>query len=114
VVDVELVEVRDPAYPSNPEEARRRSRSDRRNEPGAVPQRERSSSSFSKEAPGTREDQPGAGEVVVLAKDEVRGEITGGPRPKESRGLGTEPVEQVAELCSLHGSKSISAISREF
>jgi hypothetical protein len=39
--------------------------------------------------------------VVVLAEDEVRGEIAGGPRLEEGRCLGTELVEQVAELCSL-------------
>ena len=39
----------------------------------------------------------------MLAQDEVRGEIAGRPRREESRCLGTEFVEQVAELCSLDG-----------
>ncbi len=41
--------------------------------------------------------------MVPLAQDEVRGEIAGRPRREESRCLGTEFVEQVAELCSLDG-----------
>ena len=101
MVDEELVEVRDPAYPSDAEEAWRRSRSDRRNKPGEVPLRERCSSSFSEAGPRTGQDEPGAGEVVAFAEDEVRGEIAGGPRPKESRRVGTELIEHVAELCSL-------------
>ena len=49
------------------------------------------------------QDKPGAGEVVALAQDKVRGEITGRPGREERRCLGTESVEQVAELCSLEG-----------
>ena len=41
--------------------------------------------------------------MVVLAEDEVRGEIAGCPRPEEGWCLGTESVEQVGELCSLDG-----------
>jgi len=37
VVDEELVEVGEPVYPSDPEEAGRRSRLDRRNKPVEVP-----------------------------------------------------------------------------
>jgi hypothetical protein len=59
VVDEELIEARQPAHPSDAEEARRRSRSDRRNEPCEVPQRERSSSSFSQAAPRTGRTSPG-------------------------------------------------------
>ena len=66
-------------------------------------ERERSSSSFGEAAPRTGQDEPGAGERVVLAEDEVRGEIAGRPRLEESRCVGTELVEQVAELCSLDG-----------
>lgn len=102
MVDEEFVEVREPAHPSDAEQAWRRSRSDRRNEPCKVPQRERSSSSFSKAAPRTRQDKPGASEVVALAEDEVLREIAGRPRLEESWCLGTELVEQVAELCSLN------------
>jgi hypothetical protein len=103
VVDEELIEVREPAHPSDAEEAWRRSRSDRRNEPSEVPQRERSSSSFGQAAPRTGQDKPGASEVAALAQDEVCGEIAGRPRREESRCLGTEFVEQAAELCSLDG-----------
>ena len=103
VVDEELIEAREPAHPSDAEEAWRRSRPDRRNEPCEVPQRERSSSSFSQAAPRTGQDKPGASEVVALAQDEVRGEIAGRPRREESRCPGTEFVEQVSQLCSLDG-----------
>jgi hypothetical protein len=104
VVDEELVEVREPAHPSHPEEARGRSRSDGRNEPGEVLQRERSSSSsFREAAPATGQGEPGAGERVVLAEDEMCGEIAGRPRIQKSRRLGTERVEQVAQLCSFDG-----------
>ncbi len=102
VMDEELVEAREPAHPSDAEEAWRRSRSDRRHEPCKVPARERSSSSFSEAGPRTGQDKAGAGEVA-LAEDEVRGEIAGRPRREESRCLGTELVEQVAELYSLGG-----------
>ena len=103
VVDEELIEAREPAHPSDAEEARRRSRSDSRSEPCEVPQRERSSSSFSQAAPPTGQDKPGASKVVALAQDQVRGDIAGRPRREESRCLGTEFAEQVAELCSLGG-----------
>jgi hypothetical protein len=111
VVDEELVEVGDPAHPSDAEEAWRRSRSDRRAEPCKVPQRKRSSSSFSQTAPPAGQDKPRAGEVVALAEDQVRGEIAGCPRLKERRCLGTELVEQVAELCSLDGVKELGHIA---
>ena len=101
VVDEVLIEAREPAHPSDAEEAWRRSRSDRRNEPCEVPQRERSSSPFSQAAPRTGQDEPGSSEVVVLAEDEVRGEIAGRPRREERRCPGTEFAEQVAELRSL-------------
>jgi hypothetical protein len=103
VVDEELIEARQPAHPSDAEEAWRRSRSDRRNEPCEVPQRERSPSSFGQAAPRTGQDKPGASEVVALAQDQVRGEIASRPRREESRSPGTEFAEQVAELCSLDG-----------
>src|SRR5260221_5933877 len=103
VVDEELVEAPEPAHPSDAEEAWRGARSDRRNEPCEVPQRKRSSSSFRQAAPRTGQDKPGASEVVALAQDEVRGEVAGRPRREEGRCLGTELVEQVAELCSLDG-----------
>jgi hypothetical protein len=105
VVDEELVEVRHPAHPSDAEETWRRPRSDHRREPGKVPQRERSSSSFSQAPPPSGQDKPGAGEVVALADDQVRGEIAGRPRLKERRCLRTKLIEQVAELCSLDGVK---------
>ena len=46
VVDEELVEVREPAHPSDAEEAWRWSRSDRCDEPCEVPHRERSSATI--------------------------------------------------------------------
>jgi hypothetical protein len=103
VVDEELVKVREPAHPSEAEEAWRRSGSNRRYEPGKIPPREPSSSSFSESAPPTGQDKTWAGEVVALAKDEVSGEIAGRPRREQSRCLGTELLEQVAKLCSLSG-----------
>src|SRR6266540_6331919 len=103
VMDEELIEAREPAHPSDAEEAWRRSRSDRGNEPCEVPQRERSSSPFRQAAPRTGQDKPGASEVAALAQDQVRGEIAGRPRREESGCLGTEFAEQVAELCSLDG-----------
>jgi len=111
VVDEELIEAREPAHPSDAEEAWRRSRSDRRNEPCKVPQRERSSSSSNQAAPPTGQDKPGASEVVALAEDQVRGEIAGRPRREDGRCLGTEFVEQVAELCSLDGVKELGHIA---
>jgi hypothetical protein len=103
VVDEELIETRQPAHPSDAEQARRRSRPDRRDEPGEVPQRERSLSPFRHAAPRTGQDKPGASEVVALAQDQVRGQIAGRPRREESRCLRTEFAEQVAEPCPLDG-----------
>jgi hypothetical protein len=103
VVDEELVEVRNPTHPSDAKEARRWSGSDHRGEPSEVAERERSPSSFREAAPRTGQDEAGAGEGVVLAEDEVCGEIAGRPRLQESRRVGAELVEQVAELCSLDG-----------
>lgn len=103
VVDEEFVEVREPAHPSDAEQAWRRSRSDRRNKSCKVFQRKRCSSSFRKTAPRTRQDKSGASEVVALTQDEVRREIAGRPRLEKSRCLGTELVEQIAELCSFDG-----------
>ena len=40
--------------------------------------------------------------MVVLAEDEVRGEIAGSPRLQQSWRLRTELIEQVAELCSFN------------
>ena len=82
VVDEELVEAREPAHPSDAEEAWRRSRPDRRNEPGKVPQRERSSSPFRQAAPRTGQDKPGAGEVS---------RARAGPGARRDRGSSTAP-----------------------
>jgi hypothetical protein len=60
-------------------------------------------SSFGQPTPGAGQDESGSGEAVVLADDEVRGEIAGRPRLEEGWRLGTELVEQVAEPRSLDG-----------
>jgi len=111
VVDEELVEAWEPAHPFDAEEAWRRSRSERRNEPGEVPQRERSSSPFRQAAPRTGQDKPGASEVAALAQDQVRGQIAGRQRRQERRCQGTEFLEQVAELRPLDGVKELSHIA---
>jgi hypothetical protein len=103
VVDEELVEVRETAHPSDAKEARRWSRSDCRNKPGETPRRECPSSLFGEAAPCAGQHEPGCGEMVVLAQDEVRGEIAGRPRGQEGWCLGAQFFEQVAELCSLDG-----------
>lgn len=103
VVDEELVEVRYPAHPSDPEESWRRARSDRLNEPWKVSQGELSSSPFSNAAPHPWQDKPRSGGMVVLAEGDMRGEIAGSPRLQESWCLDTELIEQVAELCSFNG-----------
>lgn len=103
MVDEELIEVRDPAHPSDTEETWRRSRSERRGQPCEFPQREGSSPPLSQAAPCTAQDKPGTSEVVALAEDQVRGEIAGSPRRKHGRCPRSEIVEQVAELCSLDG-----------
>ena len=47
--------------------------------------------------------EPGSSGMVVLAQDEVRREIAGGPRLQESWCLGTDLFELVAEPCSFNG-----------
>ena len=101
VVDEELIQAGQPAHPADAEHAGRRSRPERRDEPGEVPQRERSSASFRQAAPRTGQDKPWAGQGVTLAQDEMRGQIAGRPRRQESRCPGTKFAEQAGELCSL-------------
>jgi hypothetical protein len=113
VIDEELVQAREPAHPSDAEEARRRSRPECRDEAGEVPRRERPSSPLSDAAPRTAQEKPRAGEGVMLAQDEVRGEIAGRPRRQESRRLGTELVKQVAELCPLGGIEDANPSDRQ-
>ena len=103
VVNEELIEIRDPAHPANPEEARRRSQSNRLNEPGKVLHRERLPAPFGKATPCTRNDEPGSRKRVVLAHDEVCGKIPGRPGFEESRRIRTELLEQAADLRSLTG-----------
>jgi hypothetical protein len=111
LVNEELVEVGTPAHPPDTEEARRGSRSDRRGEPGKILARHGSSSLFGQTAPRTGQDKPGAGEIIMLPEHQVRGDITGRPRLEERRRLGTELVEQVAELFPLHGVEELSHIA---
>jgi hypothetical protein len=103
VMDEELVETRESAYPSDAEEARGRSRSDRRRETCEIPQCERCSSSFREAVPRTGQDKPGSGNGVVLPQYEVSGQIASRPRLEESGCVGTELVEQVGELLPLDG-----------
>jgi len=39
----------------------------------------------------------------MLAENKVRGQIARGPWLKQSRCLRTELIQEVAQLCSLHG-----------
>jgi hypothetical protein len=103
VMDEELIEASEPAHPSDPEESRRRSRSECRDEPGEVFARQRSSSSFGHAPPRARQDKPGTREVVTLAQDKVGREIAGCPRRQKCRRVRTEFVEQIAELGSFDG-----------
>ena len=111
VVDEELIQAWEPANPSDPEEAWRRPRPERAGEPCEIPSRENCSSSFSQSAPPTRQDKPGASEVVALTRQQVRSQIPGRPRVKERRCLRTELVKQVAELCSLDCVKELGHIA---
>jgi hypothetical protein len=92
-----------PAYPSDAEEAGRRSRSDRRDQLGEVPRGERTASAFGEPTPGAGQDESGSGQAVVLADDQVRGEIAGRPGLEEGWRLRTELVEQVAVLRAFDG-----------
>jgi hypothetical protein len=80
-------------------------------------ERERPSPSFRKTAPGTRQDEPGASEVVALTKHQMRRQIARRPRVQQRRRLGAELVEQVAEPSSLdlveergHGAECSQAV----
>lgn len=101
MVDEELVEVGSLAYPSEPEEAWRRSGADRGNEPGKVSACEGSCSPFGEAAPPTGQDEPGACEAIEIAQRQVRGEVPGHPRREQGWCVGAELIEQVAQLCSL-------------
>jgi hypothetical protein len=106
VVDEELVEVRESAHPVDAEEARRRSGPDRRHEIGKVSPRERFSSSFREGAPCAGQDKPGPGDGVVLAEDEVRGQIVSRPRRQEGRRPGAEFGQQVVSCARSTASNS--------
>jgi hypothetical protein len=103
VVHEEFVEIRELAHPPEAEETCRRSRSDRCHERCEVGQRERFPSSFREAGPRSGQDQPGAREQVVLAKDQMCGEIPRRPRYEQNRRCGAERAEQVAQQCPLNG-----------
>ena len=101
VVDKELVEGGKAPHPTDSEESSWRSGPERCNQPGKLLTRERSSSSFGESGPRTGNDEPWCRKGVVLAKHQVRYEITRRPRLEEGRRVGTEFIEQVGELLSL-------------
>jgi len=103
MVDVELVEAREPTHPSDAEETSRRPGPERGDKPGEVPARERSLPPFGEAAPRAGQDEPWAGQTVALAQDEMRGDIAGRPRREQSRRVRTELVQQVTEPCPLGG-----------
>ena len=100
-MDKELVEGGKAPHPTDSEKTSWRSRTEPGNQPGKLLTCERSSSSFGESGPRTRNDKPWCREGVVLAKHQVRYEITRRPRLEEGRRVGTEFIEQVGELLSL-------------
>jgi len=54
-------------------------------------------------APGSGQNQPGAGQRIALAQHQMRGQITGRPRRKQGRRPRAELAEQVAQLRPLSG-----------
>jgi len=98
VVDEEFVETRKSAHPPDAEEARRWWRSDRRNEPGVVPERESCLSAFGQATPRAGQDESRPGERVVLPEGKVRREIACRPRIEQGWCVRSELVQRVAEL----------------
>lgn len=103
VVDEELVQVRAAAHPSDAEEAWRRPRTDPRDEAREIVLRESSSATFGEPAPRPGKHKPRSGHIIPLAQNQVSGQVAVRPRREESRSLGPELFQQVAESCSLDG-----------
>lgn len=102
-MDEELVQVREPTYPSDPEETRWRPRSNDRDELREPLLLQYDPPPFGEAAPRAGKDEPRCSEVVVLAEDEVRREVVRRPRLEKRRSLRAEFVEEIAELGSLDG-----------
>jgi hypothetical protein len=60
-------------------------------------------SPFGEPGPGAGDDEPRAGEEVVLTQDQVGRDVVGCPRAEQRRSPWAELVQQVAELLSLDG-----------
>ena len=98
VVDEELVETREGAHPGHPEEAGGWTGPQPGDEPAefaAFDHCRRAALGQSRQGPG--KDKPGGGEWIALAKQEVGGEIFGGPPVEQGRGVRAEAVEQIAQ-----------------
>jgi len=100
-MDEELVEVRDATHPSDSEEARRRPRSDGRDEIGERCLLQREPLPFGEPAPRSGDDESRCGEKVVFTQDEVGREVMGCPRIEERGSLWADLVQQIAELLAL-------------
>lgn len=104
-MDEELVEVRKATHPPNSEGSRRWPGSNGRDEILERCLLQPEPSSLGEPTPRTRYDQSRRGDEVVFTKDEMRRDVTRGPRIKECRSLWAKLDQQVAELASLDGVK---------
>jgi enamine deaminase RidA (YjgF/YER057c/UK114 family) len=102
-MDEELVEVRTPTHPSNPEEAPRWSRTNVCDEVRKRCLLQCEPSSLGEPAPRARDDESRCGDRVVLTQDEVGRDVVCRPRIEERRCVRTEFVQQIAELFALDG-----------
>jgi hypothetical protein len=103
-MDEELVEVRNTTHPSDPEDCRRRTGLNSRDEirePSCLPQSE--PSSFGEPAPGAGDDESRRAQWVVFTQHEVGGEVVRRPRVENRRSSGAEFIQQVTELIALDG-----------
>jgi hypothetical protein len=53
--------------------------------------------------PPSGKNEARCGELVVLPQHEMGREVAGGPRVEQCRRVGTELIEQIAELLTLDG-----------
>lgn len=103
VMDEELVQVREPTDPSDPEETRRRPGSNDRDELREPLLLQCNPPSFGEEGPRAGKDESRRGEVVVFTEDEVRHEVVSRPRLEKCRSIRAELVQELTELLAFDG-----------
>jgi len=100
-MDKELVEIREATDPPDSEEARRWTRSNRRDKIGEPCLFQSEPAPLGKLAPTAGDDESWRGEMVMFTQHKMCSEVVRCPPIEKRRGIGAEFVQQIAELCAL-------------